>query len=547
MECTDRGAADLPSSSWYHRLCDVADPQVPQLSLILAALLHDLIGLARKTVLILDDYHHIHDRAIHESLLSFLEHLPASLSLVLASRIDPPFALSRLRVRGQIREIRAIDLRFRREETTQFFQKATEHLLSGEEIQLLEERTEGWIAGLQLAALALQKHEDPGAFIRAFSGSHRYLLEYVQEDILTRQPIAVQNFVLQSAVLTRLSAAVCQAVTAAASSQESQKILEQVERSNLFLVPLDEERRWYRFHDLFREALLARLRTTQPELLPVLHRRAASWYEEQNELREAIAHLLACEDFSAAARLMERAAEEVWLRGEAQTLYTWVKELPDSVVHKHARLALTCALYLFNSASATAEAQRVSTREQTEVLMARVEKVLQQRDNATRSSPNVALLHQRLHVLRSWIEAFETILTTGDAAHLRLIVRTSIPSGEDEDDVLWQLIPLGSRFILHHTFGDEGKMLVERLQQMKQRVSQEKNRIALIKVMKWLALSYVDAGQLLLVAGQTYAEMAETLIVSLNTIKTQVSSIYRKLNVSRRAEAGVVARRFHLL
>ncbi|WP_201375892.1 hypothetical protein [Ktedonobacter robiniae] len=239
-------------------------PQLPHLSTVLTTLLNELTELAEEIVLILDDYHVVEEQAIHETVLFWLEHVPAQVHLVLASRVDPPLSLSRLRVRGQMRELRDADLRFHKVEATHFLNRAMKLTLSQEEVSVLGQRTEGWIAGLQLAALALQQREDHAAFVQAFTGSQRYLLDYIQEEILSHLDAPLQNFLLRVSALSRLNADLCQAVTAEPTSQ---KLLETLERANLFLIPLDEERHWYRLHDLFREALLAHVRATQPALV----------------------------------------------------------------------------------------------------------------------------------------------------------------------------------------------------------------------------------------------------------------------------------------
>jgi LuxR family transcriptional regulator, maltose regulon positive regulatory protein len=264
---------------------------------------------------------------------------------VLSTRVDPPLPLSRLRMRGQVSEIRDLDLRFRADDTRHLLLQCMELPLSEVEIDILEQRTEGWIAGLQLAALAMRQREDHAAFVQAFGGSHRYILDYFQDDILAHLPPAAQDFLLQTAILSRLHAPLCQAVTGETASQE---LLEELERENLFLVPLDEERRWYRFHELFRQTLLARLTMRHPERVPVLHLHAARWYETQGALREALAHALSAADFAYAAHQMERAAQEAWAMGEASTVHSWIEVLPDKVLCAHVPFALTAALHLLH-------------------------------------------------------------------------------------------------------------------------------------------------------------------------------------------------------
>jgi LuxR family maltose regulon positive regulatory protein len=300
-------------------------PQPPPLVTCLSTLLYELEGREAPPapfVLIVDDYQVITDPAIHEGMSIFLEHLPVHLHLILSSRVDPDLPLARWRVRGQLTEIRVADLSFRESEASHFLGQMLSPPLSEEEVSRLVNRTEGWIAGLHLAALALQKREDRAAFLRAFTGSHRYVLDYVQQEILRQQHLPIQRFLCQVAVLTRMNAALCQAVTGEPASQD---ILETLERSNLFVVPLDEQRQWYRLHDLFREALLAQVQASQPDLLPHMHQRAAQWYERHGELREAIAHALAAPDYPLAASLMEQAAPAFWLSGEAKTVHTWIE------------------------------------------------------------------------------------------------------------------------------------------------------------------------------------------------------------------------------
>ncbi len=218
-------------------------------------LLHELEQIEREVILILDDFHVISDQSLDQAMLFPLEHLPAHMHLVLATRADPALPLSRLRMRGHLLELRDQDLRFRQDETTRFLVQGMGLPLTEEEVAILQTRTEGWIAGLQLAALSLRKREDRSTFVKDFAGSHRYLLDYVQQDILAQLSAPLQEFLLQTGILPRMNAAICQAVTASSSLQASQQLLEELERTNLFVMPLDDERRWYRYHDLFREAL----------------------------------------------------------------------------------------------------------------------------------------------------------------------------------------------------------------------------------------------------------------------------------------------------
>lgn len=475
--------------------------QPPHFSATLATLLNELANGREEIVLILDDYQVIDDQAVHEALFFLLERLPDQVHVVLASRVDPPFALSRLRARGQMGELHAADLRFQQEETHRFLNEAMRLSLLEQEMDVLEQRTEGWITGLHLAALALRQRPDRSAFIEAFTGNQRYLLDYVQEEILDHLEPPLSHFLLQVSVLARLNASLCRAVTGEAASQQ---MLERLERANLFLLPLDEERKWYRFHDLFREALLARLRSTQPELVPVLHQRAARWFEEQGELRAAIAHLLAAADFSTAAQLMERAAEEAWLHGELHMLYRWVIALPDAVVSTHARFALTAALYILNASTSTSEEQRSRAYAQTEQIVARVENALMQQAQPLTETEQ-RLLEQRMSLLRAYSAADEAIMR-GNLAHLRLIYQ-QLQQWEYEDELIWQILPLSITFTFRAIVLHEGTSLLPLFQKAKQRASRSSNRFATLKIMHWLAHVFRLTGRLHLTYQETQAAL----------------------------------------
>ena len=315
-------------------------PQPAPVSTILTALLNELASLPQEMVLILDDYHVIEEKVLHDALFFFLEHLPPCMHLILSTRVDPDFPLSRWRARGQMTEIRAADLRFTAAEAAIFLTEAMGLSLTAEQSEILEQRTEGWIAGLQLTALSLQKQVDPTPFLQQLRGNHRFLLDYVQEEILQRQPARTQRFLLQTAVLTHLNADLCAAVT---GEHASQGLLEEIEHSNLFLVPLDEERQWYRFHALFRDVLLTRLRVSQPEQVALLHHRAASWYEARGFLHEAITHALEAGEALYAADLIERLIIPQSWRNEFPTLRRWLAHLPASVLRERPQLSLTYA------------------------------------------------------------------------------------------------------------------------------------------------------------------------------------------------------------
>jgi len=297
----------------------------------LTLLLNAIAAYSQPLVLILDDYHLLEAPAIHASLTFFLEHQPPHFHLALATRIDPPWPLARLRVRKEITELRAGDLRFTPEEAATFLNDVMSLNLSGESVSLLDARTEGWIAGLQMAALAMQApmsmqgRGDAVAFVQAFSGSHRFILDYLVEEVLDRQPGEIQAFLLKTSILDRLTASLCDAVT---GREDSQALLTQLERANLFLVPLDDDRHWYRYHHLFADLLRGRLKQNWPEQLPVLHRRASEWYEQSGLLSEALSHAAEVGDTERLIRLIVDNALSLVYQGELATVLRWLEALP---------------------------------------------------------------------------------------------------------------------------------------------------------------------------------------------------------------------------
>ena len=303
-------------------------PQPPS-EAILATLLNDLSGISNDVVLVLDDYHVIDAGDVQDGMTFLLEHLPAQVHLVIASRADPALPLARLRGRGELVEIRAVDLRFTPDEAAAYLNGVMGLALTSRDVAALEGRTEGWIAALQLAALSMQGRDDIAGFIAGFAGDDRYIVDYLAEEVLQRQPEHVRSFLLQTSILDRLSGSLCDAVT----GQDGGKAkLVALERGNLFLVPLDDRRRWYRYHHLFADVLQAHLLDEQPDDVPDLHRRASAWYEENGEPSEAINHALATEDFARAADLLERAIPAMRRTRQQRAVRGWIEALPDELV-----------------------------------------------------------------------------------------------------------------------------------------------------------------------------------------------------------------------
>jgi LuxR family maltose regulon positive regulatory protein len=317
-------------------------PQPPPPEAILTAVLNDLALLPDRFILVLDDYHAVDAPAVDQALAFLLQNLPPPLHLVIATREDPPLPLARLRARGQLTELRAADLRFTPDEAAEFLNQVMGLSLSPAEMAALEARTEGWIAGLHLAALSMQGRTDTAAFVEAFSGSHRFVLDYLVEEVLQRQPAGVQDFLLRTAILDRLCGPLCDAVLqdTAAVGQET---LAALERANLFIVPLDNERRWYRYHHLFGELLRQRLHQQAPDAIASLHIRASIWYEANDLELEAFQHAAAAGDIDRAERLLEGRGMPLLFRGAARPVLRWLASLPPAELDSRPALWVTYA------------------------------------------------------------------------------------------------------------------------------------------------------------------------------------------------------------
>lgn len=304
----------------------------------LTALVNDYAARADlQSVLVLDDYHVIEALDVHEAVAFLLDHLPDQLHLVVATRADPPFPLARLRGRGQLTEIRVDDLRFAGAEAGAFLNDVMGLRLTENDVRALEGRTEGWVAGLQLAALSLRGVSDISGFLQAFTGSHRFVIDYLADEVLARQRPETRDFLLRTAVLERLTGPLCDAVSGTAGSA---RILDELDRGNVFLVALDADRTWYRYHHLFRDVLRARLLAERPEELPRLHRAASEWYAGQHLVPEAIRHALAAGDHERAGRLIEEAVPEARRTRQDALLVGWIGSLPESVVRPNPVLCI---------------------------------------------------------------------------------------------------------------------------------------------------------------------------------------------------------------
>lgn len=335
--------------------------QPPPIESILTTLINDFTAISDSVSLVLDDYHVIESQPVDQALAFLADHLPPQMLLVIASREDPNLPLARLRARGQLTELRAADLRFTPVEAAEFLNRVMGLNLSDGDVAALEARTEGWIAGLQLAALSMKGREDIASFIQTFTGSHRFVLDYLVEEVLQRQPEPVRSFLLQTAILDRFCAPLCNAVT---EREDGKEMLDSLDRSNLFIVPLDDQRQWYRYHHLFAEVLQTHLVEAQPDRAAVLHGRASAWYERNDLRSDAVRHALVAKDFERAAGLIELAWPAAELGSIQQATWLgWVKTLPDEVVRARPVLNVGYAYALLGSGDLEAAEARMNDAE----------------------------------------------------------------------------------------------------------------------------------------------------------------------------------------
>jgi LuxR family maltose regulon positive regulatory protein len=303
---------------------------------------------------VLDDYQFIQSEAIHEALRFLIERQPPQLHLAIVTREDPPLPLARLRAQGEMTEIRAAGLRFSSDEAARYLNQTMDLGVPAEDVAAILASTEGWIAGLQMAAISMQEQGNAQELIRSFAGSHRYVMDYLLEEVLERQPESVQSFLMQTSILRRMNAPLCEAVT---GQERGQETLERLEQANLFLMPLDRERYWYRYHHLFGELLQLRLGQEQPQRIPDLHRRAGRWFERNGFFEEAIDHTLLAGDPEAAAVLIRKQAETAWQRADAR-IWRWIDQLPGAIVSSEPFLSMLRAFYLDLSGGARDEVER---------------------------------------------------------------------------------------------------------------------------------------------------------------------------------------------
>ena len=312
-------------------------PQLPPIASLITPLLRDIAEVSGPCVLVLDDYHVIDLQDIHDVLAFILAHQPPQLHLVILSRSDPPLALGRLRAQGEIQEFRSADLRFNQQETSAFFQSAFHADLSSNEIAALESRTEGWIAGLQLAGLALQNQQNTHNFIQRFTGNHTYIVDYLGEEVLSQQPDSLRTFLLKTSILERFSPSLCDHVT---GDSQSYQVLDELRQANLFLIELDHEQQWYRYHHLFSDFLRYQLSRADPDQVSVLHQRASHWFRDNGYIEEAVAHAISGKHYDLAAGLIETVAQSMIGQSRLDTVYEWIEAIPSDLVQQRPYLPL---------------------------------------------------------------------------------------------------------------------------------------------------------------------------------------------------------------
>lgn len=384
-------------------------PQPPPIDSLLTPLLNEIATITQDFVLVLDDYHVLDSQEIDSALTFLIDNQPPQMHIVLTTREDPRLPLARLRARGQLTELRAADLRFTPDEAMEFLNQAMGLSLSPEDVAALEQRTEGWIAGLQLAAISMQGIGDKSGFIQSFTGTHRFVLDYLVEEVLQHQPENVQNFLLQTSILERTCGPLCDAVVGN-SSLSGQDTLAYLERANLLLVPLDDQRQWYRYHHLFADVLRAHMIKKQPERLSILHRRACAWYEQHGFRSAAIHHALAAQDFQRAAELIELewlVMSRTYFRNS--TWIGWVRALPDELTKTRLILSLGLAWDLLFSGDLQAGADRLKD----------ADRLLEMTDN-TNNSLDTSLKNTTVAIddEASWLQA---ILAIARAFHAQAI------------------------------------------------------------------------------------------------------------------------------
>ena len=390
---------------------------------ILASLLNELAAVDRDVVLVLDDLHVVDDRAIHEQLMFVLNHLPPRVHVIAGSRADPPIPLARLRAKGALHEVRAADLRFTQDEADAYLNGTMDLALSGASVAALEARTEGWIAALQLAALSMKGRDDVAGFVDRFAGDDRLIVDYLVEEVLARQPEDRRDFLLRTSILTRMTGPLVDAVT---GQDEGRATLEALDRANLFVIALDDQRRWYRYHHLFGDVLQVNLAAERPDEVSSLHRRASDWFEAAGDRAEAIRHALAGNDAERAAELVELAIPDMRRMRREPTLARWFGSLPDEIYDRRPVLAVGYAGVLLS----------IGRAEGVGELLGRAERWLGAGSGDARPTGMIVVDERQLGVMPGVVELYRAALAklagdlAGNIAHARRVLEV-IDLGDD--------------------------------------------------------------------------------------------------------------------
>jgi LuxR family maltose regulon positive regulatory protein len=424
-------------------------PQPSPLESVLTELINEIASVSQDFVLILDDYHVIETQPIHDALAFLLEHLPPLMHLVIASRSDPLIQTPRLRAHGQMTELRAEDLRFSAQEATLFLNQVMGLSLSEADVSALESRTEGWIAGLQLAALSMQGHmqsgEDTAAFISAFTGDDRYIVDYLVDEVLAQRPEGTQDFLLQTSILDRMTGSLCDAVTC---QEGGQNVLEMLEQTNLFIVPLDNRRQWYRYHHLFAELLRQRFEeSTTPEETKLLHQRASLWYEENNFLVESVEHSLVVEDYENVFRLIGSVGGmELLMRSQATTMLRWQAELPQDMLSSQPKLCMIFAWAWVATGHPTESERCLQVIEQT--LGAEMEALFSEKGEAQALDPTIRAALVEIAVVRA-----ELAIERGDIPEVLNLSNLVLSYLEEDEGTYFFHPPKDSRMVILFIMG----------------------------------------------------------------------------------------------
>lgn len=421
-------------------------PQSPPVEDVLVALINGISTVAHRVVVVLDDYHLIDSTPVDDTLTFLLDYQPPQMHLVIVTRSDPDLPLARLRAHGQLTELRAADLRFTSAETAAFLNKVMDLNLSAGDIAALESRTEGWIAGLQLTAISMKGRDDAATFIESFTGSHHFIVEYLLEDVLNQQPQRVQEFLLRTAILKRLNGALCDALT---GLENGHSILENLVRDNLFIMRLDEQRHWYRYHQFFADVLRERLHYTRPDEEIMLHLRASNWYEQNGFTDEAIEHALHAADHERTADLLEEHIEALWGQGEHSKLQRWLNALPEAFMYSKPIVSIFQARYQCNSGQLDA-AER--TLEAAEAAL----DANHAPGPGSGAEMGIVLRHSDEVKLRGRVAATRAIMCSyqGDVAGIIARARQAL-SFLPEEDVTWRSV---TAIVLGNAYGFKGDM-----------------------------------------------------------------------------------------